>query len=347
MKLTVLAILIAAAAMGVALLLLSNGGIGSSRQMSDQREAMGTLVTIMVFHSDTQIAQDAIEAAFARLVEIESIASMQDEASEVSELNRMSYLPAASDELVEILRLSQIVNQVSDGAFDVSFGAILDLWNFKSSATTQFKDLDLDLQADAIAEAREHVGMDRILLGSGRKTSISLVPGTRVDLGGIAKGYAVDAAMDTLRESGIDHARVEAGDMMRVCGGMPDGSNWQIALSNPDEPSESATVFHLFDGAIATSGNYQRFFNRTNELEKIIDPRTGYPATVASSVTVIAPTCAEANALATAVFVLGAESGVALIEQLGRTETFILGFENPKDVHRSSGMATFEQSAKD
>jgi len=266
MKLTTLAILVAAAAIGAALLLLSAEIIGLPRQVRDQREAMGTSVTITVYDKSTQVAEAAIDRAFARIAEIESVASPFDEASEVSELNRTSYLPAASDELIEMLRLSLIVSQVSNGAFDVTIGALLDLWQVDSTADTQFRDLSAESQGELIAEAQEHVGMNRILLGSGRKTSVSLVPGTRVDLEGIAKGYAIDAATDALREAGIEHASVEAGGNLHVYGGKPDGSPWEIPLHNPDNSNEHVARFQLRDGAIATSGSYERFFDPTIEI---------------------------------------------------------------------------------
>ncbi|MCK5245422.1 FAD:protein FMN transferase, partial [Candidatus Bipolaricaulota bacterium] len=260
---------------------------------------------------------------------------------------RTSYLPAASDELIEMLRLSLIINQVSDGAFDVTIGALLDLWQVDSTVDTQFRDLSAEAQGELIAEAQEHVGMNRILLGSGRKTSISLVPGTRIELDGIAKGYAVDAAIDTLRETGIEHASVEAGSNLRVYGGKPDGSLWEIVLCNPNDPDECVAWFQLSEGAIATSGSYERFFDSTIEITQVIDPRTGYPSKAASSATVVAPTCAEAEALARAAFVLGPEAGLALIERLGSTEMLIIGFEDPQDVQRSSGIAAFEKLPRD
>lgn len=343
MKLTTLAILMAAVALGAAFFLFSSGNIGLPRQVSAQREAMGTLVTITIYEESVQAAEDAIDRAFVRIVEIESVVSMNDEASEVSELNRTNYLPAASDELIEMLRLSLIVSQVSEGAFDVTIGALVDLWEVNLTADTQFEDLSSEAQGELVAEAQEHVGMERVLLGSGRKTSVSLVPGTRIELDGIVRGYAVDAAIDTLREAGIEHALVDVGGNMRAYGGKPDGSLWEIVSGNPADPDEHVASFQFNDGAVATSGNYERFFDPTVEIGQVVDPRTGYLAKAASSATVIAPTCAEAEALARAAFVLGPEAGLALIERLGSTEMLILGFEDPRDVQRSSGMAAFEK----
>lgn len=320
MKLTVVAILMAAAALGIALLLFSDGGFGQPRVLSDQREVFGATVTITIYDQNAKTASQAISDAFDRIAQIESIASSADEASEISQLNQESYLPAASDELVEMLRLAFVVNQVSDGAFDVSHGALLDLWRFDPEADAQFKDVAPDVQSASITAAKRHVRMDRILLGSGRKTSVSLVPGTRIVLDAIAMGYALDAAVNTLRDAGIEHALIDAGTVAYALGTKPNGLSWSFGQ------------FQIADKAIAsaTDGMF------------ILDPRTGYPATAASSATVIAPTAAEAQALATATLVMGSQAGLALIEQLARTEALIFGFERPVEAFRSSGLAAFE-----
>jgi thiamine biosynthesis lipoprotein len=332
MKLTVVAILVAAAVLGAALLFLSNGG-DAPRLVSVQREAMGVPVTISVYDRNLKQADAAIEAAFGRMAQIESITSTTDETSELSTLNRLDLSPAASTDLAGMLRLSFVVNQVSDGAFDVTIGPLIDLWQATPSC---------EVQTASIAVAKRHVGMTRILLGSGHNPSISLVPGTRIDLDGIAVGYAVDAAVAALQDAGIESALVQAGVAYRGYGGAPDGEAWEIALASSRNPDEIITRFEITDGAIATVGTPDRFFNPTMQVEQVLDPRTGYPATALSSATVLAPTCAEACALATTVFVLGPERGLALIERFASNQAFLLGYEDPRTILRSSGMAAFE-----
>jgi len=315
MKWTVLAILVAVAALGAALFLISDGGISLPRQVSDQHKLMGTVITITVHDENAKAAASAIEGAFARIAQVEAIASAADETSELSELNRASYLASASDELVEMLRLAFVVHQVSKGAFDVSHGALLDLWRVDFGTECQFTNLDTEVQSASITAARKHVGMDRILLGSGRKTSISLVPGTRIVLDGIAVGYAVDAAIESLRIAGIESVVVDAGSAVRVIGTAPNGSPLTVGR------------LLLDDCAIATVAGDSH----------ILDPRTGYPATAASGATVIAPTCAEAQSLAWAVFILGPDAGLSLIEQLANTEALICGPST--EPFQSSGFA--------
>jgi FAD:protein FMN transferase len=347
MKLPVLAILAAVAGAGL-VLLFSGVSLGLPRRVSEQREVMGSPATITVYDRSVRAAKDAIDAAFDRASDVYSAASSTDEASELSELNRASYLAAPSDELVEMLRLSFLVSELSAGAYDVTIGILLDLWQSGGEgAGLRFSDLAPTLQETAISEALRHVGMARILLGSGRPASITLVPGTRVDLGWIARGYAVDQAIDTLRQAGVGHACVEAGTVVRAYGGRRDGSPWVVALPNPENPDEALARFEVMDGAIATAGSYERFFDASAEMECVLDPRTGYPATALSSATVIAPTCAEANALAYTVLILGAESGVELVERFASIEALVVGFDDPKEVKRSSGVDAFETRAED
>ncbi|MBU1049453.1 FAD:protein FMN transferase [Candidatus Bipolaricaulota bacterium] len=346
MKLAVLAILVAVAALGAALLLLSDGGIDKLHQVTDPREAMGVSVTITASHPNAQAAQMAIDLAFARIAKIESVASPANEASELSELNRTGYLPSASDELVEMLRLASVVNRVSDGALDVTIGAWLDLWQFDPTVDIQFWDRSPAVQSASITAAQKHVGMGRILLGGGRTTSISLVPGTIVDLGTIAVGYAVDAAIEALREAGIESAMVEAEGAARIMGSKPDGSPWVAVFGTQSASGESIARFHLTNEAIVM---------RTVQDERlspamggtILDPRTGYPAVATSGAVVIAPSCAEACALAAAVYVLGPADGLALIERLEYTEALMIGRADPQDVCRSSGLTAFESQSAD
>lgn len=344
MRGTVVVILVAVAALGATLFLLSSVGDNQLRLVSDEREVMGAQLTITVYDRSTQVAEEAIDAAFASIAEIESAASPIDDGSEISELNRTSYLPAASDELVTMLRLASVVHQVSGGAFDVTMGALRELWKFNPQAETQFYDLSHDVQSASIAIAQKHVGMDRILLGSGRKTSISLVPGTILDLGPLAMGAAADAAIDALQDAGIEYALVRSGGNCRAYGGMPNGLPREIAFGNLND---NVQRFQLIDGAIAMSSTCEQLWASSTGHYRVLDPRTGYPVTGASSVTVIAPTCAEASALATSVLVLGPESGIALIERLGDTEALILQCEDTEDTQGSSGIASFQMPLDD
>jgi len=329
MKLSVWAILAAAAALGAMLLLLGGPGNGLSSPVSGQREVLGAQATITVYDRSPKLGRAAIDQALDRMRSIETVASAEDSTSELGQLHQTDYLPSASSELTQMLRLAFVVHQISDGAFDITGKPLLELWQAASPG---------EVQTASLALASEHVGMTRILLGQGANASVALVPGTRIDLNGIAQGTAVDAAIAALQEAGIEHALVQLGAAYRAYGGMPDGTPWRVTLAGPDGTVRTVAQFDLRDGALATVGTPARFFDAAIAPELIVDPRTGCPAKAMSSATVIASTCAEACALARAVFVLGPDAGLALIERFASNQALLLGYDDPTSVLRSSGM---------
>lgn len=310
----------------------------------DRREMMGTWVSITVYVRDRHKAERAMEKAFARMAEIECIASIYDEQAQAYALNERGRLENPASELVEMIDAAKEFCELSDGAFDITVQPLLALWQYKPDADKQFWELDPVEQQEAISQAMVVVGSDNVVIEDGPPVAISLAPGALITLGGIAKGYAVDQGLDTLRGEGVVHALVDAGGDIGVFGGKPGGQNWEIDLRNPNEPEDYLVRFVLKDGAVATSGNYERYFDEAAKVGHIMDPRTGYSSHASSSATVIAATCMQADALATAVFVLGPEEGVELANSLPGVETLIVGFDEPRRLYRSDGIAGFERS---
>jgi thiamine biosynthesis lipoprotein len=161
----------------------------------------------------------------------------------------------------------------------------------------------------------------------------------KITLGGIAKGYAVDEALAVLSQMGIEHALLDAGGDMAAIDAKPEGELWNVALVNPDDTSQSLAAFQFADKAIATSGNYQRYFNPEKTAHHIINPKTGFSAGECISVTVIAGSGTQADVLATSVFVMGPEAGMKLVESLDGVECLIVDAE--RNIHRSSGLASY------
>jgi len=157
-----------------------------------------------------------------------------------------------------------------------------------------------------------------------------------ITLGGIAKGYAVDEALEVLEGMDIKHALVNAGGDMATLGSKPEGEPWNVALVNPEDTSQSLATFTFWDKAIATSGNYERYFDPEKEAHHIINPKTGYSAKECISVTIIAENCMQADALATGVFVMGPDDGIKLVESLDDVECLIVDAD--RIIHRSSGL---------
>jgi len=311
-----------------------------------QREMMDTHVSITVYASDEEQARVAMDAAFARMANVVAIASIYDPAAGAARLNASGRLDDPSPELIEILEAAVTFFEISRGTFDVAIEPLLALWRFDPEAELQFWELDPSAQQAAIAEAQRLAGADRIVLER-NPPAIELLPGMRINLGGIAKGYVVDRGLETLRSAGIEHALIDAGGDIAVMNGKPGGGAWEIALRDPQGMAEDLIRFELHNGAIATSGNYLRYYDPDAQVGHIIDPRTGYSAQVASSATVIAPTCTEADALATAVFVLGPAEGLGMINELERVEAMVLGYDDPTEIVRSAELDRYEVRKKD
>jgi thiamine biosynthesis lipoprotein len=299
-------------------------------KFEDTRDMMDTFVTITVY-SDEKTAEEAISAAFARMEEIERIASIFDEQSEAFQLNRDGYVDAASDDLLQLLTMSRDYSQMTDGCFDITIQPLLDLWAgglWKESA---------EVQQSRIDETMELVGWDKIGIEGNR--IYFTVEEMKITLGGIAKGYAVDEALEVLSSMGIKHALVNAGGDMATLGPKPNGELWNIALANPDDTSQCLANFNVSDKAVCTSGNYERYFDPEKTAGHIINPKTGYSANECISVTIVAENCTHADALATGVFVMGPDNGMELVESLDDVECLIV--DPSRVIHYSSGLSNY------
>jgi thiamine biosynthesis lipoprotein len=255
---------------------------------------MGTLVDVVAY-LDGNDARNAVAEAFERISEIEELANRQQVKARVS----------VDSELAVILSTGLKVSLASSGAFDPTLGEIVALWGFDS-------DRPHLPEADDIAEALGKAGYKRLLLAPSSRDGSPIW----LDLGGVAKGYAVDEAVKVLRKRAVGGGIVNAGGDLRTFGLKPGGKLWKIGVQDPDHPQELAGVLTLREAAVATSGDYQRYFEEGGvRYHHILDPATGHPARSGlRGTTVIAPDCALADALATAAFVLGPEKGLKLLE---------------------------------
>ncbi len=307
----------------------------------DRREMMDTWVTITVYDLDAEKAENAIDDAFLRMRQVEYAASTYDSQAEAYKLNEQGRLDNPSDDLWEIIEAAIAEYSITDGTFDITVEPLLELWRYKEGSGVQFWELDSATQQQAISETMPMIGADGIKMITVPQRSIVLKPRMKITLGGIAKGYAVDCGLGVLRQQGIQHALIDAGGDIGAFGGKPDNQKWQLALRDPNKETSCIVTFAITDGAIATSGNYERFFDSAEEVGHIMDPRTGYSSHASSSASVIAPTCAKADALATATFVLGPKSGIELVNSLEGVEALIIGYEDPQRLFMSEGISTY------
>lgn len=273
----------------------------------ENRILMGTFVDV----SSTN--KDAPEIAFREIARIEALLSKYIDTSEISRLNKTGYLKA-SPETFYIIKRSKEFWSSSAGAFDISVGPLLDLWGF--SAKNYYVPTEEEIRA-----ALQKVGSDKIILDEKNFVVQFKVPGMKLDLGAIAKGYAVDCAVAKLKENGITSGLVNAGGNIYGLGDKA-GKPWTIGIRDPKDRAKASGYLYLRDNAVATSGNYEQFFIRNGRRYcHILNPKTGHPVdSDMEAVTVIAPDALTADALSTSVFVLGKGKGRALAKKFSGVE---------------------------
>jgi len=297
-----------------ALALFGRGG-GDAGEFRRARVLMGTVVEITLLDGGAKSDPEAaMEAAFSAMSEVEARMSAHRADSETARLNVAAGPLEVSAATAEVLELGLRVAEASGGAFDLTLGRLKALWGFDGDAPRVPGDSE-------IAAALQGIGPASLRLEGRRVTKGDAALG--VDLGAIAKGYAVDQAVAALRAAGIRHASVNAGGDLRLLGDHG-GRPWRIGIQHPRDPQGVLVTLELVDAAVVTSGDYERFFEVEGvRFHHILDPRDGRPADACQSVTVVAATAAEADALATAAFVLGPEAGRRLVESRGGLALFV------------------------
>jgi thiamine biosynthesis lipoprotein len=276
-------------------------------------------------------AEYAIETAFAEIERLDRLLSHYKPESEVYRLNANKRLSNPSPELFENLTKALSFSRLVAGAFDITILPVLDLYESVDLAGGE-KPSEAQLQAalQAVDYRKVAVARDNISIGEEQKIS----------LGGIAKGYVVDTAMEIILESGVRAAIVEAGGDMRIAGRKTVERDWHIAIQNPRNPDDYVARIAAPDMAVVTSGDYERFYDTDKLYHHIIDPQSGRSATELISVTVVADTAFDADAISTSAFVLGRERGMELVESLDNVEALII--TRTQSILRSSGWRKYE-----
>ena len=267
----------------------------------DTRVLMGTFVEVISTDARAQ------KIAFDEIKRIEDLLSKYRSDSEISRLNRAGKLKVSA-ETFALLKTCKEFSAATDGAFDVSVGALVDLWGFTD------KKFRVPSEQE-IAAALAKVGSEKIVLNVSDGTVEFSSPGLKIDLGAVAKGYALDRAIEKIKQAGINSCLINAGGEV-YCLGNNRGRPWKVAIKNP-RGKGVVGFLELHDAAVATSGDYEQYFIAQNKrYAHILDPRTGYPAQKAvEAVTIIADSGLTADVLATAVCVVGAEKAEALVKK--------------------------------
>lgn len=273
---------------------------------------MGTLVEITVIPAN----EKAIREAFEALKKVDALMSTYKEDSEISILNREGKAQV-SEETLEVIEDAIKFSNLTDGAFDITCRPLINLWK-------KAKKEEKVPTEEEMEEAISLVGYQRIIL-EGNQIRLEK-EGMQIDLGGIAKGYAVDKAIEALKKNSIKRALVNAGGDLYALGTDPQGEKWQIGVQDPREEDKIIDIIKVKDKAVATSGDYRRYFTLEGKrFSHIVNPKTGLTVQdVPMSVTIIGPDATTTDALSTGVFVLGPEEGMKLIESLPEVEGMII-----------------------
>jgi thiamine biosynthesis lipoprotein len=292
------------------------------------RPAMSTLVSVTALHSSRDTIEEATGRAFEEMDRLIGSLSRFEPASAVSVLNQQGRLRDVPPELGRIVSSALEYHRLSRGSFDVTVQPLVDLLRTSVAGGQTSKP-----GSDRILDALESVGSHHLKVSS---QSIHFErDGMGVTLDGIAKGYIVDRIADVLVQHGIERYLVNAGGDIRCAGTKQGGQPWTVAVQDPAKRGDFPARLRISAGALATSGGYERFFDRPGASHHIVDISTGRSPDRSSSVTVLASTAMAADALATAVFVMGPRDGVALINGLPRCECLIIEMDGRQRV--SSG----------
>jgi thiamine biosynthesis lipoprotein len=300
--------------------------------------AMGTHMSFVALTSprcDEKATRAAVEAAMNEIRRLELLMTTWRDDSEVSRINRAAGKAPApvSHETFEVIEKSLWMSEHSEGVFDITFDVMRGLWRFDENAVERVP------AARDIARLRSLIGYRHVHTDREHATVFLDRAESRLSLGGIAKGYAIDRAAAILLAAGVDDFLAQAGGDLYVHGHKADGSPWVAGVRDPRGPAGTYfATMPVVDHAFSTAGDYERaFVAKGRRYHHIIDPRTGYPATASRSVTIWAKDALTADALDDAVFILGPEKGLALVESIEDAGAVIVDDKN--QVHVSARLA--------
>jgi thiamine biosynthesis lipoprotein len=280
---------------------------------------MGTRIYVELWAEDKDKArgEEAIDAVMDEMRHIDESMSVYKPTSEVSKVNALAATQPVkiSAELFALLTTALEYSRITEGAFDITYASVGYMYDFRARQRPTEQQIQAALPA---------VNYKHVLLDAGTSTVRFSQPGVRIDLGGIAKGYAVDCGVEILRARGFTHVLVNAGGDSRVLGDRF-GKPWIIGIRHPDHPDEIVTRVPLTDAAFSTSGDYERYFDEDGvRYHHIIDPHTGHSASKVRSATVIASTATRTDGLSKTAFVLGPDEAMRIYNALDDVDAILV-----------------------
>ena len=294
-----------------------------SKSITQKTSLMGTVFTFTAVSQEEDQAYKAIFAAIDEAKRIEKLISSWNPHSQTSEINRHAGIQSVKveAELFQLISRAIKVSVLTEGAFDISYASLDKLWTFDK----QMESLPPD---SLLKEAVRHIDYQKIQLSEADTSVFLLQKGMKIGFGGIGKGYAANRAKQIMVDMGIQNGLVNAGGDLFAWGNMENGKMWKIGIAHPRKKGEILAWIQLKDQAMVTSGDYERYAMIDGvRYAHILNPKTGYPVSNTMSVSILCPDAELADALSTAVFVLGPEKGMALINQLNGIECLIVNAE--------------------
>lgn len=295
----------------------------------DEQAIMGTRVRVEAYHEDDGVARRGIADVMAEMRRIDALMSPYKPDSELSRLNAQAAQGpvAVGRELFDLVSRALEFSRLTGGAFDITFASVGHLYDYRQRVRPDAK---------AVEAALPGINYRHLILDPDKLTIAYARPGVRIDLGGIAKGYAVERGAELLRKWGIDHGEVNAGGDSRILGDHL-GRPWMVGVRDPRDETRLVARIPLVDEAISTSGDYERYFEQDGvRYHHIINPRTGNSASGVRSVSVIGPDGTRTDALSTSVFILGVRGGLELIGRMPGYEVIIV--DSAGKLHFSQGL---------
>jgi thiamine biosynthesis lipoprotein len=278
---------------------------------------MGTRITVELWAEDAGSATRAIDAVMDEMARIDRDMSTYKSTSEVSRVNELAAKKPMliSAELFGLLKTSLEYSALTEGAFDITYASVGFMYDFRAHKKPSDNE---------IAGALPAINYRHIVLNEKTRTVFFAKPGVRIDLGGIAKGYAVDRGIEIVQVYGFKHALVSAGGDSRIIGDRF-GKPWMVGIRHPDDKNKVIAKIPLADTAISTSGDYERYFDENGvRYHHILDPRTGRSASQVRSATILAPTAMRTDGLSKVAFILGAEAALNLYNRLPDVDAIIV-----------------------
>lgn len=312
--------------------MLSKGQMQEDVTVKRTLKLMGTRFEITVIAPNEDIGYINIDEAVSEIERIEKIISSWDEASETTLVNKNAGIKPVkvSTELFHLVERAKKISEITDGAFDISYASMDNIWKFDGSMK--------GMPSEAVlGQSISKIGHEKIILDPIEQTVYLSELGMRIGFGAIGKGYAADRAKELLVSKQVKGGVINASGDLTTWGTKVTGEKWLIGIANPLSKDKVFSWLPVVESSVATSGNYEKYVMLDGKkYSHIIDPRTGYPTTGVNSVSVFTKNAELCDALATAVFIMGKDSGIHLINQMDGVEVVVVDSDNK--IHKSSGI---------